>query len=174
MSDPRSEELIRTLRPCRVAVIGDVMLDRYVKGNTDRISAEAPIPILDITDEYKMLGGAANVTMKVAELGSSVCVAGLVGDDAPCAELRALLARHPAITDRLIADPERCTTVKTRFIARNQQLLRADREHWRSPTGETLGRLTEAARAATAAADVVILVDYGKGVLCAEVIAAAL
>ena len=70
MNDPRLEELIRTLRPCRVAVIGDVMLDRYVKGNTDRISPEAPIPILDITDEYQMLGGAANVAMKVAELGS--------------------------------------------------------------------------------------------------------
>ena len=71
MNDSTLEELIRTLRPCRVAVIGDVMLDRYVKGNTDRISPEAPIPILDITDEYQMLGGAANVAMKVAELGSS-------------------------------------------------------------------------------------------------------
>ena len=74
----------------------------------------------------------------------------------------------------MIADPERCTTVKTRFIARNQQLLRADREHRRAPTGAVLDRLAEAARAAAGAADAVILVDYGKGVLCAEVIAAAL
>ena len=83
MSDPRLEELIRTLRPCRAAVIGDMMLDRYVNGNADRISPEAPIPILDVTDEYQMLGGAANVAMKVAELGSSVGAVGLVGVDAP-------------------------------------------------------------------------------------------
>ena len=71
------------LRPCRAAVIGDMMLDRYVNGNADRISPEAPIPILDVTDEYQMLGGAANVAMKVAELGSSVGAVGLVGVDAP-------------------------------------------------------------------------------------------
>ena len=88
MSDPRLEELIRTLKPCRAAVIGDAMLDRYVQGHTDRISPEAPIPVLDVSDEYQMLGGAANVAMKVAELGSRVCAIGLVGTDPAAVELR--------------------------------------------------------------------------------------
>ena len=83
MNDARLEELIRTMRPCRAAVVGDVMLDRYVKGNADRVSPEAPIQVLDVTDEYQMLGGAANVAMKVAELGSSACIVGLVGVDPP-------------------------------------------------------------------------------------------
>lgn len=174
MDDARLKELIQSLRPCRVAVIGDIMLDRYIKGNSDRISPEAPIQVLDVTDEYQMLGGAANVTTKVAELGSSVWTVGLLGVDQAAGELRALLAGHPAITDHLVADTERRTAVKTRYIARNQQLLRADREVRRPPTGDTLERLAQAARAAALAADAVILVDYGKGVLCSPVIAAAL
>jgi D-beta-D-heptose 7-phosphate kinase/D-beta-D-heptose 1-phosphate adenosyltransferase len=174
VKDTKLDELIRALRPCRIAVVGDVMVDRYVKGNSDRISPEAPIQVLDVVDEYQMLGGAANVTMKVVELGSTARTVGLVGVDAPAAELRALMAGHPAITDDLIADSGRCTTVKTRFIARNQQVLRVDRELRRPPSGETLDRLAETARAAAAAADAVILVDHGKGVLCTRVIAAAL
>ena len=86
----------------------------------------------------------------------------------------ALLAGQSAVTERLIADSERCTTVKTRFVARNQQLLRVDREHRRAPSGAALDRLAEAARAAADAADAVILVDYGKGVLCADIIVVAL
>jgi D-beta-D-heptose 7-phosphate kinase / D-beta-D-heptose 1-phosphate adenosyltransferase len=174
VKNARLEELIRTMRPCRVAVIGDVMLDRYVKGTTDRISPEAPIPVLDVIGEYQMLGGAANVTMKVAELGSSACTVGLVGVDSAAADLRDLLAAQPAITSNLIADAGRFTTVKTRFIAHNQQLLRADREVRLPPTGETLDQLARAARDAAATADALILVDYGKGVLCSEVITAAL
>jgi D-beta-D-heptose 7-phosphate kinase/D-beta-D-heptose 1-phosphate adenosyltransferase len=168
------DKLIQTLRPCRVAVIGDVMLDRYVSGSSDRISPEAPIQILDVNDEYQMLGGAANVGMKVAELGSTVSIVGLVGVDPAASELRELLSSHPAIADQLIKDSARCTTIKTRFIARNQQLLRADREVRREPSGRTLDSLADAAHAAAREAEAVILVDYGKGVLCSEVIGAAL
>ena len=75
------EGLIRKLRGCQVAVIGDMMLDHYVKGNADRLSPEAPIQVLDVTDEFQMPGGAANVAMKVVGLGSNVCMVGLVGDD---------------------------------------------------------------------------------------------
>jgi D-beta-D-heptose 7-phosphate kinase / D-beta-D-heptose 1-phosphate adenosyltransferase len=174
VSNARLEELIRTVRPCRAAVVGDVMLDRYVQGTTERISPEAPIPILDISGEYQRLGGAANVTMKVVELGSIARTVGLVGVDSAAAEMRALLAEQSAITDGLIADSARVTTVKTRFVAHNQQLLRTDRELRCPPTGETLEQLAGAASAAAVAADTVILVDYGKGVLCSEVIAAAL
>jgi D-beta-D-heptose 7-phosphate kinase/D-beta-D-heptose 1-phosphate adenosyltransferase len=172
--EPRLDQLIERLRSCRIAVIGDVMIDRYVKGHSDRISPEAPIQVLDVIDEYEMLGGAANVTMKVVELGSSVSVVGLIGGDPPAVQLRAHLAGHPGIGDRLVVDPARFTTVKTRFIARNQQVLRVDRELRRPPVGEALDRLAEAAWEAARAAEAVILVDYGKGVLCPRVIAAAL
>jgi D-beta-D-heptose 7-phosphate kinase/D-beta-D-heptose 1-phosphate adenosyltransferase len=97
-----------------------------------------------------------------------------VGDDEPAAALRGLLADGRQVADGLVADPSRATTVKTRFIAHNQQLLRVDRENRDAPGGATRDRLAEAAYAAAADADAVILEDYGKGVLCREVIAAAL
>ncbi len=92
-------DLIRALRPCRVAVIGDVMLDRYVEGRTDRLSPEAPIQILDVTDEYQMPGGAANVAIKAADLGSSVTIVGLGGGDAASRDLRGA-ARRPRSSHR--------------------------------------------------------------------------
>ena len=173
-SQSRLETLVRSLKPCRVAVIGDVMLDRYVKGRANRLSPEAPIQVLDVPDEYQMPGGAANVAMKVVGLESQVTMVGLVGEDAPASELRSLLASHPHVTDALIGDPDRSTTEKTRFIAHNQQLLRVDRERRGLPKGPVLDRLAETARSACAEADAVILEDYGKGVLGPEVIAAAL
>ena len=129
------EGLIRGLQACQVAVIGDVMLDHYVKGNADRLSPEAPIQVLDVTDEFQMPGGAANVAMKVVGLESKVRMVGLIGGDRAAADLQALLASHPDVTDSLIVDPGRSTTVKTRFIAHNQQLLRVDRERRITPTG---------------------------------------
>ncbi|MFO0888466.1 MAG: D-glycero-beta-D-manno-heptose 1-phosphate adenylyltransferase [Isosphaeraceae bacterium] len=170
----RLEQLIRGLKPCRVAVIGDVMLDHYVKGNADRLSPEAPIQVLDVTDEFQMPGGAANVAMKVVGLESRVHMVGLVGGDRAASDLKGLLAAHPDVRDGLVSDPDRSTTIKTRFIAHNQQLLRVDRERRAKPTGAVRDRLAEAARAAAAEADAVILEDYGKGVLCPEVIAAAI
>jgi len=168
------EGLIRGMKPCRVAVIGDVMLDHYVKGNADRLSPEAPIQVLDVTSEFQMPGGAANVAMKVVGLESKVQMVGLVGDDQSAVDLQALLASHPLVHDSLVVDQARSTTVKTRFIAHNQQLLRVDRERRLTPTGEVRSRLAEAARKAAEEADAVILEDYGKGVLCPEVVAAAL
>jgi D-beta-D-heptose 7-phosphate kinase / D-beta-D-heptose 1-phosphate adenosyltransferase len=168
------EGLIRGLRPCQVAIIGDVMIDHYVRGNADRLSPEAPIQVLDVTDEFQLPGGAANVAMKVVGLESKVRMVGLIGADQAAGELLALLVPHPDISNNLIVDPGRSTTVKTRFIAHNQQLLRVDRERRLMPTGDTKAKLTEAAWAAAAEADAVILEDYGKGVLCPEVIAAAI
>ena len=168
------EGLIRGLRACQVAVIGDVMLDHYVKGNADRLSPEAPIQVLDVTDEFQLPGGAANVGMKVIGLGSKAHLVGLIGADPAASDLRALVASHPEVTDLLVVDPGRATTKKTRFIAHNQQLLRVDRECRLMPSGNACDQLVEAARAAVAQSDVVVLEDYGKGVLAPEVIAAAI
>ena len=173
-SNAALEVLVRSLRPRRVAVIGDVMLDRYIKGRADRLSPEAPIQILEVSEEYQMPGGAANVAMKVAGLEGSVTMVGLVGIDEAAAELRGLLSEHPGLSDSLVTDPARATTVKTRLIAHNQQLLRFDRERRGHPSGAVLARLARAAHDASANSDAVILEDYGKGVLAPEVIAAAL
>jgi D-beta-D-heptose 7-phosphate kinase/D-beta-D-heptose 1-phosphate adenosyltransferase len=173
MANPRLTSLIKALRPCSVVVVGDVMLDRYVQGQVNRLSPEAPIQVLEVASEYKMPGGAANVAMKVVGLESRVRLVGLVGDDGPAAELRALLTEQKGLSDGLVADPSRSTTVKTRFIAHNQQLLRVDREKRGAPDGPTRARLAAAAHEAAASADAVILEDYGKGVLCREVIEAA-
>src|SRR3954452_2113740 len=155
--DKRLEGLIRALRPCQVAVIGDVMLDHYVKGDADRLSPEAPIQVLDVTDEFHMPGGAANVAMKVVGLESKVRMVGLIGADRAAEELRALLVSHPDVSQGLIADPTRPTTLKTRFIAHNQQLLRVDRERRLNPSGDVIAQLAATARAAAAEADAVIL-----------------
>ncbi|MGE3822464.1 MAG: bifunctional heptose 7-phosphate kinase/heptose 1-phosphate adenyltransferase, partial [Isosphaeraceae bacterium] len=170
----RLEGLIGALRPRQVAVIGDVMLDHYITGKVERLSPEAPIQVLDVQDEYKAPGGASNVAMKVVELGSKVRMVGLVGDDVGARELRDLLASHPGVTDDLIADPQRNTTVKTRLIAQNQQLLRVDRERRGAPDPEVRARLARATPDAVREVDAVILEVYGKGVLSQEVVAAAI
>jgi D-beta-D-heptose 7-phosphate kinase/D-beta-D-heptose 1-phosphate adenosyltransferase len=150
------------------------MLDRYIKGRADRISPEAPIPILDVADEYQMPGGAANVAAKATDLGSSAILIGLVGADDAAAELRALLSERRDIAQTLIPDPQRPTSVKTRFLAHNQQLLRVDREGRSEPAPGVRDRLVDAANAATRQGDVVILSDYGKGVVCEETILAVI
>lgn len=174
LKNPNLERLVRSLRPRSVAVIGDVMLDHYVRGDVRRLSPEAPIQVLEVADDSTLPGGAANVAMKATDLNARVKLVGLVGDDAPAADLRALLAPHSGLEDGLIADPTRSTTIKTRFIAHNQQLLRVDRERRSAPEGMVLARLAEAAYQAALSADAVILEDYGKGVLCPEVIRAAI
>jgi len=174
MANPRLDGLIKALRPCTVAVIGDVMLDRYVSGQVRRLSPEAPVQILEVADESKLPGGAANVAMKAVELDARVRLVGLVGEDGPAAELRELLTSRGELADGLVGSAEHATTVKTRFIAHNQQLLRVDRERRDPPAGPTRDRLARAAFEASSGADAVILEDYGKGVLTREVIEAAL
>lgn len=166
--------MVRSIRPRALAVVGDVMLDRYIRGEVRRLSPEAPIQVLEVGAESALPGGAANVAMKAAELDARVRLVALVGDDAPAADLRALLAARTGLETRLIADPGRATTVKTRYIAHNQQLLRVDREHRARAAGPVLDALAEAAFQASRSADAVILEDYGKGVLAPEVIRAAL
>jgi D-beta-D-heptose 7-phosphate kinase / D-beta-D-heptose 1-phosphate adenosyltransferase len=172
--DASLESLIRRLRPCSVTVVGDVMLDHYVHGDADRLSPEAPVQVLDVIEEYRMPGGAANVAMKAVGLGGKVRLVGLVGADVAADELQALLAAEPGLSSGLLIDPGRRTTVKTRFIAHNQQLLRVDRECRAAPSPAVREQLAAVAREAATAAEVVILEDYGKGVLGPEAIAATM
>jgi D-beta-D-heptose 7-phosphate kinase/D-beta-D-heptose 1-phosphate adenosyltransferase len=154
----------------RILVLGDVILDRYVWGSVERISPEAPVPVVRVTRESVMLGGAGNVARNLVSLGGQVRFAAVVGDDETGAEIARLLADWKIDAAGLTADAARPTTVKTRVIARAQQVVRFDRES-DDPIGpDAARRLVAAARAALPHVDGVILEDYGKGVLTAPVV----
>lgn len=148
-----------------VLVVGDAMLDRYLSGHVQRISPEAPVPVVQISEEHAALGGAANVAAGVASLGVNCRLIAAVGDDAAADEFRSLL-RGLGIDDQdLEVDGIRPTTQKTRIISRHQQMLRVDRESTRGLADESSGRLRARAFQALDWADVLILQDYDKGVM---------
>ncbi len=162
--------LVERLARARVLVVGDVMLDRYVYGSVERMSPEAPVPVLRQSGERAMAGGAGNVARNIAALGGTALLIGLVGDDAAGRELSALLGEAHRVAPRLITDPARPTTLKTRFIAGRQQLLRVDGEAPNPAAGGTAQALVAALKEMLPGADVVLLSDYAKGVLSEEVL----
>jgi D-glycero-beta-D-manno-heptose-7-phosphate kinase len=148
------------LQRARVLVVGDAMLDRYWFGNVDRISPEAPVPIVSVNREEERLGGAANVALNVKTLGAQVTLLTVVGDDDAARKLRLLLERE-GVTALLGSDAKLYTIVKLRVIGRSQQLLRVDFEN--QPDHEVLaGMLTDYERVLPEH-DAVLFSDYGKG-----------
>jgi len=156
----------------RVGVLGDVMLDRYLFGEVERISPEAPVPVIDAIPEKEreLVGGAANVAANLALAGAKVHLFGVVGDDSPGEKLRALVA-SAGITAHLAVDPHRHTTVKTRVVARSQQVLRIDQEDRGDVPGAIASKLVESL--GEVELDALILEDYDKGVLSGDVIGGA-
>jgi D-beta-D-heptose 7-phosphate kinase/D-beta-D-heptose 1-phosphate adenosyltransferase len=157
-----------------ILCLGDLMLDRFAYCDTERISPEAPVPVLLLRQTQSMLGGAGNVARNVAALGGTAVLIGLVGQDAAGAETRALIAAAPGIIDRHVASADRPTTCKTRYLAGNQQLMRVDEEHTHALIPDDEAALIAAAERAVAEADAVILSDYGKGVLAPCVLQAVI
>ncbi|MCX5493652.1 D-glycero-beta-D-manno-heptose-7-phosphate kinase [Kaistia dalseonensis] len=157
----------------RVAVIGDVMIDRYITGSVNRISPEAPVPVLLHSAGRVVAGGAANVAANVSALGARVHLVGLVGADNEARELRDVLGQH-GVTNLagLVVDPARPTVTKTRVMSGRQQIVRIDAENTSFPGTEIEAELVEAGKVAIADADVVVLSDYAKGVLSDRVITA--
>lgn len=158
----------------RVLVVGDVMLDRFVYGEVARVSPEAPIPVFrEGASVTAMLGGAGNLARNVAALGGTARLVALVGADAEAETVRALAAATPGLEVLLVTDPERPTTVKTRYVCRGQQLLRVDREVTDPGPHQAIEGLIDAARTALAdGVDAVVLSDYAKGVLSGPVVRA--
>jgi D-beta-D-heptose 7-phosphate kinase / D-beta-D-heptose 1-phosphate adenosyltransferase len=162
------ESLLPTLRhlnEARCLVLGDVMLDRFIYGSISRISPEAPIPVFSVEQERDMPGGAANVGRNLSSLGCQSTLIGLVGRDDAATILTSRLSDLPGMRALLIEDTGRPTTVKTRFVANGQQVLRADQEQISRARDEIEKNLLEAYDTALASTDIVILSDYGKGVL---------
>ena len=156
----------------RVACVGDLMVDRFVYGDVSRVSPEAPIPVLARTRELVMLGAAGNVARNVAALGGSVALTGLVGADPEAQEAQRLVGDEPRVEGHLVADPGRPTTLKTRFVSGGQQLLRVDLEASRPVAGEVEAQLVRTIRSLVDGCGVILLSDYGKGVVTDAVIAA--
>ena len=156
MAHPTSERLGR----CRILVVGDAMLDRYWFGSVDRISPEAPVPVVRVTREEDRLGGAANVALNVRQLGARAALMTVVGNDEPSRVLQGLLERQ-GIDALLGRDDRLCTIVKLRVIGRSQQLLRADFE--RTPEGEVLAAMLTQFESVLPDYDAMLFSDYGKG-----------
>jgi D-beta-D-heptose 7-phosphate kinase/D-beta-D-heptose 1-phosphate adenosyltransferase len=169
----RLESLLAGARAKRIAVIGDAMLDVYLRGDTERISPEAPVPVVRVTERRLALGGAANVAQNVAALGAVPSLVAVTGRDGAAAHLRDALEALGAPSAGLV-DIARPTTTKTRVVARTQQMLRFDEETDHDVAGEDGDRVRSAALDAVRTADAVVLEDYEKGVLTREVIGAVI
>lgn len=154
--NPSKQQLARA----RVLVVGDAMLDRYWHGAVERISPEAPVPVVKVSREEERIGAAANVAYNVSTLGAQASFLGVVGDDEPGHRLEALL-KETGIRTHLKRDPGLRTTVKLRVIGRQQQLLRMDFEN--EPDHEVLALQNEAFAALAPDQDAVLFSDYGKG-----------
>ena len=160
---------LEALAQARVLVVGDVMLDRFVYGAVDRISPEGPVPVLQVEREAVMLGGAGNVLRNLSALGVAGALVAVIGEDDAGARLAELAVDLPGAEGGLIQAPNRPTTIKERYIAAGQQLLRADRETSEALAPDVAGQVLEAARARLLDGEkpvgALVLSDYGKGVL---------
>jgi D-beta-D-heptose 7-phosphate kinase/D-beta-D-heptose 1-phosphate adenosyltransferase len=151
-----------------VLVIGDVMVDEYMKGDVSRISPEAPVPVLEVKSHEFTLGGAANAAANIAALGGAVTLAGVVGRDDTAAILDERLAHH-GIARELVSDADRPTSKKTRLVAQGQQIVRVDHERRKPVTGTAAEAMLRAISGAIRNADACVLSDYAKGVITPEI-----
>lgn len=164
LSLEQCQRWLRELPTKRIAVIGDLMLDHYYVGSVNRISPEAPVPVVELERQTWRLGGAANVAHNLRMLGAQVLLCGVVGDDSGGEQLRSLAEQHGIEASGIVTDHARPTTIKTRIIGNNQQLLRLDHER-RAPIGSDVLEQILVALDAAPPLVAVIFEDYNKGVL---------
>jgi rfaE bifunctional protein kinase chain/domain len=171
LTPKRLEEIQKCFDGKRIAVVGDLMLDRYFWGKVSRISPEAPVPIVEVEEESTRLGGAANVANNVASLGGVPILIGVVGNDAGAESLRKLIAEQGFPTDGIVTDESRPTTIKTRVIAHNQHVVRIDHEEKIDLNVDVQTRVIASFERQIQSLDGIILEDYNKGVLTKGLIA---
>ncbi len=164
-------KIIHSFKNKKILIVGDIILDRYIFGKVSRISPEAPVPVVDVVRESFLLGGASNVANNIIALGGNVTVAGVVGKDRAGDVVRGLLSDCRVNTDGIIED-NRPTTVKSRVIAHNQQVVRFDREDRRKLEGKSLVSFLAYIKKALPEFDAVIISDYKKGVVSAPLVKA--
>jgi len=175
MSDPlltpkSLQTALAAMRRQRILVVGDVMLDRFVRGKVSRISPEAPVPVVHVTHETAHVGGAANVARNLADLGVRCTICGVIGRDTAGRELTALLKADRIGTQGLLVEPALPTSVKTRIIARQQQVVRVDWEERITLASPRIKALKQYLARAIAQHDAVIIEDYGKGFVTQDLV----
>jgi rfaE bifunctional protein kinase chain/domain len=161
----RWRRVIPKMRGKRIAVVGDLMLDRYLWGTASRLSPEAAVPVVDFVEQSECLGGAGNVAANIAALGAQVSAFGVVGSDEAGRALLGCLRAAGVAAGGAVADAKRVTTVKTRIIARHQQVVRVDRERREALRPATEEKLLRQLFLALRAMDALVLSDYDKGLI---------
>ena len=172
----RAADLLGRIGDRNVVVLGDVMLDEFIWGDVTRISPEAPVPVVDIRRESTHLGGAANVLANLIALGSKGCVVGVIGDDFGGERISSSVHDKSALqsSGSLVKDNSRPTTIKTRIMAQNQMVVRADREHRTPVNSKTEDLIIAAVKNAIENAHALVVSDYDKGVVTRRVLAEVL
>ncbi len=172
MKNKRLIEIIENYKNKKIAVIGDLMLDVYVWGNTNRISPEAPVPIVRVKEKTQCLGGASNVMRNIATLGGKVNAYGVMGDDDEAVVMRDLFAKYSINSQSVYNDKSRTTTVKKRIIASGQQLIRVDYEDTQEVSCELRNKITDdiIELIENKEIDAIIFEDYAKGLLSSEML----
>lgn len=154
----------------RILILGDIMLDEYLFGRVDRISPEAPVPVVEISSSKLLLGGAANVASNIRTIGDEPILVGTVGNDEASVKLRTLLSERKISSTTLVTDPSRQTTIKTRIIGHSQQVVRADREDRHELGPEIEAAVLDRFMSISDSIKAVIISDYGKGVITASLL----
>jgi rfaE bifunctional protein kinase chain/domain len=149
----------------RILVVGDIIMDEYIWGNVSRISPEAPVPVVDVQDQTKMLGGAANVLNNIISLGGRAILCGVIGNDPTGREILERLKTTGSATRGIVVEQKRPTSIKTRIIAHNQQVVRFDRESRKGIESESRDKLLRIVQEHRGEIDAVLVADYGKGVV---------
>lgn len=166
--------ILERFKDKRVLVLGDIMLDHFVRGKVGRISPEAPVPVVEVTQESHVPGGGGNVASNLAALGSTAVLAGVVGSDDAGFRLLADLSNRRIDTSGILMDKDRPTTQKIRVIAEHQQVVRFDRESKHHISGEIRQKLLHIVEQETQKCHAVIISDYGKGVVAPQVLGPAI
>ena len=165
------ERIIDSFSNSKILIIGDIMMDRYIWGKVSRISPEAPVPVVDVSKISHLLGGAANVANNIYSLGGKVFMAGVVGSDGVGEELLEMLKERKIDVGGVIVDEERPTTLKTRIIAHNQQVVRFDIEKRERINNRIKRKILNYCLDVIPLCDAVIISDYGKGVISRSLLA---
>jgi rfaE bifunctional protein kinase chain/domain len=161
-------EFIGGFPSTRILVIGDIILDEYIWGDVSRISPEAPVPVVEIRQETKRLGGAANVVNNIVSLGGQSILCGVIGNDRAGKLITESMKDLGIVTKGIIKDPSRHTSIKTRVVAHNQQVVRFDRETRREIDPEKTDKLLKFIKNSRNGFDAIIVADYGKGVISSK------
>lgn len=169
-TEDRLNQLFQDFRGKRIAVLGDLMLDRYYWGSVHRVSPEAPVPVVEVESESIRLGGAANVACNIEALGGEPVLVGLIGNDHVGKSLLEMMKERNLPTRGVVVDGSRPTTIKTRVIAHGQHVVRIDNESKADCPDHLISRIVDAVRYNIRDIDGIIIEDYNKGVVTAEVI----